>query len=84
VGRLNEKYGGGFVFLLRRRSYSERDGVYRGWERKRGAVAELIRLLKGEKSGVETLCGSPEALRDIKYVIILDSDTRLNAAAPPS
>jgi cyclic beta-1,2-glucan synthetase len=79
VERLNSKYGGGFVFLLRKRTYSERDRVYRGWERKRGAVTELIRLLKERKSGVEPFCGDPEAVKDIKYVIILDSDTRLNA-----
>ncbi len=77
--RLNAKYGGGFVFLLRKRTYSERDRVYRGWERKRGAVMELIRLLKQGKSGVEPLCGDHDAVRDIKYIIILDSDTRLNA-----
>jgi cyclic beta-1,2-glucan synthetase len=79
IKRLNEKYGGGFCFFLRKRTYSERDRVYRGWERKRGAVLELIRLLKEGRSGVELLYGSSDIIQNVKYIIILDSDTRLNA-----
>jgi cyclic beta-1,2-glucan synthetase len=79
INKLNEKYGGGFCLILRRRSYSERDKIYRGWERKRGAVMELIKLLKEGKSGAELICGETSAIDNISYVIILDSDTRLTS-----
>jgi cyclic beta-1,2-glucan synthetase len=77
INKLNEKYGGGFYFFSRRRSYNPRDRRYMGWERKRGAIVELIRLIKREKSGI--IIGSNETgqLYDVKYLILLDSDTRL-------
>lgn len=48
-----------------------------GWERKRGAVIELTRLLRGKNSSISVLCGDPVRLSGMKYVITLDSDTRL-------
>lgn len=52
-----------------------------GWERKRGALVELVRLLKDRPSGLEVLSGDRGALRDTRYVITLDSDTSLNVGA---
>ena len=34
-----------------------------GWERKRGALVELVRLLKGRRSGLEVLAGDRTALK---------------------
>ncbi len=81
VDRLNEKYGGGFYLFFRRPRFQARDGRYMGWERKRGALLELVRLLKGRVTGVQVLSGDRRALDGTQYVITLDSDTRLNVGA---
>jgi cyclic beta-1,2-glucan synthetase len=53
IARLNERHGpapgGGDRFLLfhRRRVWNEREGRWIGWERKRGKLHELNRLLRG-------------------------------------
>ncbi|MBR6258619.1 MAG: hypothetical protein IKR21_00215, partial [Oscillospiraceae bacterium] len=80
-GELNAKYGGGFVFLCRNRRYSKSDNVWRGWERKRGAVLELSRLLNGEKSGIAAVAGDEKSIIGAKYIILLDGDTGLTAGA---
>ena len=54
IARLNQHYGpapGGDRFLLlhRRRVWSECEGCWMGWERKRGKLCELNRLLRGAK-----------------------------------
>lgn len=77
IRKLNEKYGGGFYFFSRRRSFNARDRRYMGWERKRGAIVELVRLIKKEKSGIIIGADDAEKLYGVKYLILLDSDTRL-------
>ena len=52
---LNAKYGGGFYLFFRRPAFHAVDERYMGWERKRGALVELVRLLKGRRSGLEVL-----------------------------
>jgi cyclic beta-1,2-glucan synthetase len=80
IGQLNQRHGPGpagerFLLLHRRRQFNEREGCWMGWERKRGKLHELNRLLRGatDTSFIE---GSwvPEGVR---YVITLDADTRL-------
>jgi cyclic beta-1,2-glucan synthetase len=54
-----------------------------GWERKRGKLEEFNRLLRGARNtSFTTHVGDPELLAGVRYVITLDSDTRLprNAA----
>ena len=78
VERLNRKYGGGFYLLTRRRSF---DGEsWCGHERKRGAILELARLLCGEESTL-IVTGDKDALKSVKYIITLDSDTRVYPGA---
>ena len=49
-----------------------------GWERKRGKLEELNRLLRGDQATSYTLhIGNPQGLLDIRFVITLDSDTEL-------
>ncbi len=81
VDALNETYGGGFYLFFRTPSFQARDGKYLGWERKRGALLELVRLLKDRRTGVRVLSGDPQALGGTRYVITLDSDTSLNVGA---
>jgi cyclic beta-1,2-glucan synthetase len=85
IGRLNERHGpaagGGdrFWFLHRRRLWNEREGVWMGWERKRGKLRELNRLLRGATDTTfMAFDGQPlRAPSGIRYVITLDADSRL-------
>ena len=85
IARLNKIHGptsdGGERFLLlhRKRVWNESEGKWMGWERKRGKLRELNRLLRG---GVNTtflpIGGRPaQAPAGVRYVITLDADTRL-------
>ena len=77
IERLNGKYGGGFCLLCRDRCLSSRDRIWRGWERKRGAILDLLDLLEGEKSRAVLAAGDPACLRDIVFLLVLDGDTGL-------
>jgi len=80
IARLNLRYpsqdGATFLLLHRRRLWNPQEGIWMGWERKRGTLVELNRLLRGAKGtsfGAETL----PIRQDIRYVVTLDADTRL-------
>ncbi len=84
VARLNRTYGpapGGprFLLLHRRRVWSPSESRWIGWERKRGKLHELNRLLRGATdTGFIALDGAaPLAPPDTRYVVTLDADTRL-------
>jgi cyclic beta-1,2-glucan synthetase len=83
VARLNERYapaaGPRFFLLHRRRVWNDGEGKWIGWERKRGKLQELNRLLRGATDTTfMTLGGNVPALPvGIRYVITLDADTRL-------
>ena len=81
VKALNEKYGGGFYLFFRQPTFQSSDERYVGWERKRGALIELTRLLRGVPSGMRVRAGNAKALAGTRYVITLDSDTALNVGA---
>ncbi len=74
---LNKKYGDKFYLFTRSRAYSATEERYMGRERKRGALLELAGLIAAGESGSITVVGDTEYLRRVKYVITLDSDTRL-------
>jgi cyclic beta-1,2-glucan synthetase len=89
IARLNQQYGPGpagprFLLLYRQRMFNERENRWMGWERKRGKLQELNRLLRGatDTSFIATVAGEPQVPADVRYVITLDADTRLprNAA----
>ena len=77
VERLNEKYGGGFYLLFRKPVFSSRDERYMGWERKRGALVELVRLIKGRTCGLCVEAGDQAWLSGVKLILTLDGDTSL-------
>lgn len=81
LNALNEKYGGGFYLFFRRPVFQVRDEHYGGWERKRGALLELTRLLRGHETSLQVLAGEREDLSGTRFVITLDSDTTLNVGA---
>ena len=78
IDALNEKYGGGYYLFFRQPTFQATNERYVGWERKRGALLELSRLLRGQPSGVQVRAGAAKELKQVKYVITLDSDTALN------
>jgi cyclic beta-1,2-glucan synthetase len=84
IARLNRRYGQGtagerFLLLHRRRIWSAGQRQWMGWERKRGKLHELNRLLRGaaDTNFIE-VGGQPVWVPpDVRYVITLDADTRL-------
>jgi cyclic beta-1,2-glucan synthetase len=88
IARLNRSYGpaaGGDRFLLlhRRRVWSEGQQRWIGWERKRGKLHELNRLLRGAADTTFVGFGGPPFTAPhappagVRYVITLDADTRM-------
>jgi cyclic beta-1,2-glucan synthetase len=81
INGLNARYGGkggGSFFLLHRhRIFNARQGVWMGWERKRGKLLDLNKLIRGEFDSFPVKIGDLAALRRVRYVITLDSDTQL-------
>ena len=87
VEALREKYSadaksapGGEIFFLfnRERLWNARENAWMGWERKRGKLVELNRLLGGAgDTSFTTQVGSLKAILPVRYVITLDADTIL-------
>ena len=85
VAELNLRYGPGpsgaarFHLLHRRRIFNASENRWMGWERKRGKLHELNRLLRGaaDTSFEAGPPGSPQLPAGVRYVITLDADTRL-------
>jgi cyclic beta-1,2-glucan synthetase len=65
-----------FFLAHRKRLYNETEGVWMGWERKRGKLHELNQLLRGEDD-TTFVSRKAELPENIQYVLTLDSDTRL-------
>jgi cyclic beta-1,2-glucan synthetase len=86
IARLNQRHGsapdGGDRFLLfhRRRRWNSRERLWMGWERKRGKLSELNRLLR-DVPGTSFLPAGSTAPAGVRYVITLDADTRLPRGA---
>ena len=89
IDRLNVRHGeaagGGARFLLfhRKRRWNETEGRWMGWERKRGKLHDLNALLRGTAATdiltTGAVASTPPA--GIRYVVTLDSDTRLPRGA---
>ncbi|GAA3990300.1 glucoamylase family protein [Comamonas faecalis] len=85
IAILNQRHGpapGGkrFYLLHRRRQFNASESCWMGWERKRGKLHELNRLLRGATdTSFMPLDGGaqPDILAGVRYVITLDADTRL-------
>ena len=88
IARLNIRYGPAgnsvrFWLLHRRRVWNEGEGTWIGWERKRGKLHELNRLLRGatDTTFIRIDGHEPSLPPGIRYVITLDADTRLPIGA---
>jgi cyclic beta-1,2-glucan synthetase len=85
IDQLNQKYarqhGGSFFHFHRHRAYNPAEGLWMGWERKRGKLLDFNRFLlhQGDQFPVKT--GDLSLLSRVRYVITLDVDTQLPADA---
>jgi len=84
IAQLNQRYGPGpggdrFLLLHRRRLFNPGENKWMGWERKRGKLCELNRLLRGatDTTFVAIDGQPPQVPADVRFVITLDADTRL-------
>ena len=82
VQRLNAKYpsqrGSVFYLFHRPRRWNAGEGLWMGYERKRGKLAEFNGYLRGaSRSCFSLIVGATEPLGSVTYVITLDSDTQL-------
>ncbi len=82
IEALNRKYpspGNHRFFLFHRpRRWNAAEGLWMGYERKRGKLAEFNALLRGgARDRFSEIVGATEILPAIKYVITLDTDTQL-------
>ncbi|HEX4020299.1 MAG TPA: glucoamylase family protein [Acidobacteriaceae bacterium] len=81
IDQLNVRYAGTragrFVMLHRRRIFNPRQGVWMGWERKRGKLLDLNRLIMGGLDCFPFKAGDVSVLHNVRYVLTLDSDTKL-------
>ena len=82
IEKLNRRYSDGesvrFHLFHRRRQWCETEDKWIGWERKRGKLREFNLLLRGATdTSFIVATADKELLKQIRYVITLDSDTQL-------
>jgi cyclic beta-1,2-glucan synthetase len=84
IAQLNKRYASAerpvpFLLLHRRRVWSAGERLWMGWERKRGKLHELNRLLRGkpDTNFIAPADASLAVPSQVRYVVTLDSDTRL-------
>jgi len=71
-----------FYLFHRDRKWNPKEGVFMGWERKRGKIVELNRLLRSSAdTGFSVKIGDLSILPSVRYVLTLDADTRLPRGA---
>ena len=85
IRKLNEKYKTNnfnrFHFLYRKRTWSDTENKFIGWERKRGILVEFNRYIKNLESNkfwANTIEDQKQDMPNFKYIITLDSDTNLS------
>ena len=78
---LNKKYAsngfGTFALFHRHRAFNPREGVWMGWERKRGKLLDFNRLIRGAYDSFPVKVGDLKLLPKVRFVLTLDADTEL-------
>jgi cyclic beta-1,2-glucan synthetase len=82
IETLNRRHASGgdprFLLFFRNRQWNPSESVWMAWERKRGKIEELNRYLLGDQStSLQLVVGKLEQLKDVRYIITLDSDSQL-------
>jgi cyclic beta-1,2-glucan synthetase len=83
IEALARRHGSDRFFLFHRdRRWNAREGIFMGWERKRGKIEEFNRLLRGATDTSFTTCiGNLALLPSVRNVLTLDADSRLPRSA---
>jgi cyclic beta-1,2-glucan synthetase len=85
IQELNERYTakqmGSFFLLHRHRAFNRRENGWMGWERKRGKLLDLNKLLRAEQDSFPVKVGDLSVLPKVRFVLTLDSDTELPRGA---
>ncbi|MFN0190998.1 MAG: GH36-type glycosyl hydrolase domain-containing protein [Aestuariivirga sp.] len=77
IFRLNQRHGvDRFLLLHRARQWNPQQGKWMGWERKRGKLHELNRLLRGAPDTSYMVIGG-KLPGTVRFVLTLDADTKL-------
>ncbi|WP_231701848.1 GH36-type glycosyl hydrolase domain-containing protein [Crassaminicella thermophila] len=82
IKRLNDKYAGEeeiFFYFHRHRQFCSKQQKWMGWERKRGALVELNKLLTGSKDTSYSIISGDisKLVGKVRYIITIDADTNL-------
>ncbi len=81
IDRLNETYGDHrsdiFYLFHRARRWNAQERRWMGYERKRGKLIDLNHLLRGATDRFAFVVGDIAVLKQVRYVITLDTDTQL-------
>ncbi len=81
IKNLNDKYGHNsnkpFLLFHRNRQWNPEEKVWMGYERKRGKLEALNKVLRSHERPELLVEGDPSMLAKVKYVITLDADTEL-------
>ena len=80
IETLNARWGSRFYLFTRKRVPTS-DGKWSAWERKRGALLELARLVLDRPGALHCAAGDAAGLSGTVYLLTLDADTRLTPGA---
>lgn len=80
IETLNARWGSRFYLFTRKRVPTP-DGKWSAWERKRGALLELARLVLDRPGALHCAAGDAAGLSGTVYFLTLDADTRLTPGA---
>ena len=80
IEALNARWGSRFYLFTRKRVQTP-DGKWSAWERKRGALLELARLVLDRPGALHCAAGDAAGLSGTVYLLTLDADTRLTPGA---
>ena len=80
IAALNARWGSRFYLFTRKRVPTP-DGKWSAWERKRGALLELARLVLDRPGALQCAAGDAAGLSGTVYLLTLDADTRLTPGA---
>ncbi len=75
IERLNNENGDIFSCIIRKRTYSDTQEEFMGYERKRGAIVDLARFMKTGEQDFYRMLGNVSALVGTDYIACVDSDT---------
>ncbi len=75
INELKKETGGCFVLAVRERVFSKTQGEFVPFERKRGAIIALVKMLVENKNEFSIFTGDTDKIKNAKYMAVLDIDT---------